>query len=124
MNDLYKDKEEMEFNHVDARNMEFIPSDCFDLIIDKGLFDSQLCGSENITHAHALIQEMYRVLKPGGIYIIISHGAPDSRMGYLTRGVRWAVDHVAVAKPLVQGLTEDGYAKNHYIYTCKKLNTY
>jgi len=27
-----------------VRNMEYIPEDCFDCIIDKALFDSLLCG--------------------------------------------------------------------------------
>lgn len=28
---------------LDARNMEFIPNQCFDLIIDKGMMNIQVC---------------------------------------------------------------------------------
>jgi len=59
--------------------MEYIPDDCFDVIVDKGLFDALLCSQDNLSNMHALVGEMYRVLKPGGVYIVISHGAPESR---------------------------------------------
>jgi SAM-dependent methyltransferase len=103
---------------MDARNMEYIPDDCFDVIIDIGnevdhcsislfasnftpntaLFDAQLCGDNNISSVQELMKEMYRVLKPGGVYIMISHGGPDTRMGYLQRGAKWAVDFVSIRK--------------------------
>lgn len=122
MSDRYMDKEEMEFSQMDARRMELIPDDCFDLSIDKGLFDALLCGSDNLASIQALTQEMYRVLKPGGVYLIVSHGAPEQRMSYLTKGVRWAVESFAIPKPPVQGLAiEEGNNKYHYIYSCKKL---
>jgi DNA modification methylase len=100
---------------MDARNMEHIPNDCFDLIIDKGITNealtytalnlpflssgllyAQLCGQNNIKDVYQLLREMHRVCKPGGVYFIISHGPPDSRMGYLTRSLRWTVDHCVI----------------------------
>lgn len=83
---------------MDARNMEYIPDDCFDVVLDKALFDSQLCGDNNITTVQEIMKEIYRVLKPGGVYIMISHGGPDTRMGYLQRGAKWAVDYKAIRK--------------------------
>lgn len=47
MNDRYLDKEDMEFTNMDARSMEFLPNNCFDVIIDKALLDSLLCSSSN-----------------------------------------------------------------------------
>lgn len=122
MSDRYSELDDMEYTNMDARNMEYIPEGCFDLIIDKGLFDSQLCCSDNMTGIEQLLKEMYRVLKPGGIYCIISHGPPDGRLRYLTRGVRWAVEGIPIPKTPVNGLDEEGSVKNHYLYTCKKLN--
>ncbi len=40
MTDMYRAKEEMEFSTMDARRMEFIPDQCFDLVLDKGNFCS------------------------------------------------------------------------------------
>jgi hypothetical protein len=36
MDSLYGAKEEMEFSVMDARNLEYIPEQCFDVVIDKG----------------------------------------------------------------------------------------
>ena len=121
MSDRYSAQDEMEFSLMDARHAEGLPDESFDLIIDKGLFDCQLCCSDNLESAQLLIREMHRLLKPGGVYIIISHGPPESRMGYLTRGVRWAVDTVNIPKTPLEGLPEEGVLKYHYMYTCKKI---
>ena len=44
------------------------------------------------------MKEMYRVLKPGGLYIVVSHGGPETRTGYLQRGARWTVEYVPIRK--------------------------
>ena len=46
MHDKYQSKEHMDFSTMDVRNMEFIPDECFDAIIDKALFDSMLCSKK------------------------------------------------------------------------------
>lgn len=120
MHDKYIDKSEMEYQKMDARNMQ-IPDNCFDLVIDKGLLDAQLCSIDNMTSVNLLLKEMYRVLKPGGVYYIVSHAEPSKRLSYLTRGgFRWSVEYIAVTKPSVNGLAEEGPQKYHYVYSCKK----
>ncbi len=81
MRDLCADKEHMDFAVKDARNLTDYPDNYFSLIIDKGLFDTQLCTQDNVANAQMLLKEMYRVLKPGGTYLMVSHGSPDSRLG-------------------------------------------
>uniref|UniRef100_A0A7S0SX50 Methyltransferase domain-containing protein n=1 Tax=Chromulina nebulosa TaxID=96789 RepID=A0A7S0SX50_9STRA len=123
MRDRCAHLDEMEYTVMDALNMEYIPEECFDLIIDKGLFDSQLCTQKNITNIRKLINEMYRVLKPGGTYIVISHGPPDNRLGYLQRSLPWKVNYQSIEKQQVHGYeneNEDEWHKYHYIYTCTK----
>lgn len=63
---------------MDARNMEYLPNDCFDVILDKGLFDTFLCSDTNNTDIHTYILEMLRILKSNGKLIIISHGSLES----------------------------------------------
>ena len=63
-----------------------------------GLFDSQLCSQSNISNVHQLTKEMYRVLKPGGMYLMISHGPPDNRLGYLQRSLAWKVEYKTIGK--------------------------
>jgi len=54
----------------------------FHLAIDKGTFDSIKCSSrqEDISK---YVSEVYRVLKVGGIWIIISHAPPKDRLQYM-----------------------------------------
>jgi hypothetical protein len=35
MIDMHREKEEMEFSNMDARHMQFIPYQCFDMVLDK-----------------------------------------------------------------------------------------
>jgi ubiquinone/menaquinone biosynthesis C-methylase UbiE len=87
-----------------------------------------------------MINEMYRVLKPGGAYVCVSYGVPATRMGYLqTPTLDWNVSHSKIrklltlqvpfhsphlafclAKPVVEGYDEMGADTNHYIYFCVK----
>ena len=57
------------------------------------MFDSQLCSEENVPNITAITKEMYRVLKPGGIYLCVSHGLPPTRLSYLNpKGINWSVE--------------------------------
>ena len=41
-----------------------------------------------------MVKEMHRVLKPGGAYIVISHGIPTTRLGYLNgNSLQWSVEY-------------------------------
>lgn len=122
MADRFKDLDQMEFTQMDARSIELIPAATFDLIIDKALFDSLLCSDDNIVSVNKMVREMQRVLKPGGVYIVISHGSPENRLGYLRRpkqGLVWNVESMVVPKPVLAGFEEDEHHKSHYFYTCR-----
>jgi len=120
MGDRYADKEEMEFSVMDARAME-LPDACFDVIIDKALFDSQLCSENNLNDAAVMVSEMDRVLKPGGVYIVISHGMPATRLAYLQKkGVNWDVETKEIEKFPIDGYEEQGPSASHHMYICTK----
>jgi predicted methyltransferase len=56
-----------------------------------------ICSEDNTVAITQLVSEMYRVLKPGGVYIIISHGASPSRIPHLSATdapYKWSIDHV------------------------------
>jgi ubiquinone/menaquinone biosynthesis C-methylase UbiE len=121
MTERYSDREEMEFTKMDATNMEFLPNDCFNLIVDKAVLDAQLCGEDNFNNVSMMINEMYRVLKPGGVYVCVSYGVPATRMGYLkTPNLDWTVTNSKLAKPRVEGFDDMGADTSHYIYSCVK----
>jgi ubiquinone/menaquinone biosynthesis C-methylase UbiE len=87
----------------------------------QAVLDAQLCGDDNFNNVSMMMNEMYRVLKPGGVYVCISYGVPATRMGYIkTPNLDWAVSHSKLAKPQVAGFNDMGADKHHYIYSCVK----
>ena len=86
---------------MDARHMEYIPDNCFNLIIDKGLIDAVFCSQDNLASVAALVDEMYRVTKQQGVYLVISHAPPEHRLPYLQsiKGDKsWNVKHMTIRK--------------------------
>ena len=137
MADLHSDLEDMEYTVMDACAMEFIPDHCFDLIVDKALFDCLLCSSSNMHRVTKYVKEMYRVLKPGGSFVVVSHGAPDTRKAFLSSipsgddgadgAPLWVVNHQSLLKPDInkesaqyQTEMESTAKNNHYAYICVK----
>lgn len=121
----YQDLEEMEFNAMDARHLGDIPDECFDIIIDKGLFDAQLCSEDRLSSADELLKEMLRVLKPGGYYLIISHGPPATRLNHIGDRPGFMVEKTTpIPRPthpkMVLDKSDKNKSKNHFLYSCRR----
>lgn len=119
--DVYVDKTEMEYTVMDARNVDAIPGECFDLILDKGLFDALLCSTQNLSDIQLLLREMFRVLKPDGSYIIISHGGPDKRLHFIKQTIDVEVEVISIPKKKVKEIVDED--EFHYMYICTKSAT-
>ena len=136
MTELYKEKcPNMVFKHMDVRSLQF-DEGTFDCVIDKGTFDSILCGDGSGPNSEQMLSEIYRVLSPNGVYICISYGVPDQREHYfrnvstptphaLQSNYDWEPQIHKVAKPTISTsavvTTEDKDPKNfHYIYVMRK----
>lgn len=61
---------------MDSRAMEF-EDEQFELIIDKALLDCILCGESTNKNISKHLGEVNRVMKPNGVYMIISFGDPE-----------------------------------------------
>lgn len=71
--------------------------------------------------------QVARVLKPNGVYFVVSYGVPDNRLSYLeNEDYSWTVTVHTVAKPTVSATavpdTKDANSV-HYIYVCVKGGT-
>lgn len=72
--------------------------------------------------------EVSRVLKPTGLFFIVSYGVPDNRLNYLEKEdiYSWTVTVHTVPKPTVSAAAvpsaEDANGV-HYIYICSKGGT-
>ena len=50
-----------------------------------GTIDAILCGNESFLNTAKMLKEVQRVLKTGGIYIIVSYGSPENRVFHLVK---------------------------------------
>jgi len=127
MQEKYKDKgPSFKYLQMDARAMDF-EDGTFDCVIDKGTLDAILCGESSVANAQKVLSEVYRVLAPKGVYILVSYGTPDHRTHYLKKpDLHWEVlPEQTVFKPTISTSiavsNEDKDSPNyHYIYICRK----
>ena len=130
MNEYYKQKiPDMTYEVMDAREMSF-EDGSFDCIIDKACFDALLSGDNSGPNSAAMLNEVHRVLAPNGVYMSISYGVPNSRLGYFEKKelFEWA-NNVTVhkaAKPYIntaQVISEGDKNENsnfHFLYIMQK----
>ncbi|GMI95750.1 hypothetical protein like AT3G60910 [Hibiscus trionum] len=76
---------QLKYMQMDVRDMSFFPDESFDSVIDKGTLDSLMCGTDAPISATRMLGEVSRLLKPGGIYMLITYGDPTARMPHLNR---------------------------------------
>jgi EEF1A lysine methyltransferase 4 len=93
--------------------LDILDSESFTCIIDKGTLDCVACSSENqggsfSKQTKQMLDNLHRILAPGGSYICVSHGRPETRLPYLTPvvgsapGYKWTVEVQKVPKRIAQ----------------------
>ena len=146
MIDRYKDKPTLQWQQMNVTSLEF-PDETFDVVIAKATLDAVLCGegwltqisienmyndstkyfffSGSTANVAKFCSEVSRVLKPTGLFFIVSYGVPDNRLNYLEKEdiYSWTVTVHTVPKPTVSAAAvpsaEDANGV-HYIYICSK----
>ncbi len=86
--------------------------------------DAILCGEGSTANVAKMCMEVSRVLKPNGVFFIVSYGVPDNRLQYLeNEDYSWTVTVHTVPKPTVSATavpdTKDANSV-HYVYVCQK----
>nr|CCA16443.1 putative methyltransferase [Albugo laibachii Nc14] len=123
MSKKYEDRaESLQWLKMDICNLEF-SDESYDTVVDKGTMDSILCGEGSTANISKMCQEINRVLKPNGVYFVISYGIPDNRLTYLeNKDNGWKVTVHTVPKPTISAVqvTEADANSVHYIYVCQK----
>ncbi|KAH8074146.1 methyltransferase [Aureococcus anophagefferens] len=127
MLETYKDSglKGLKFIHGNACSLEF-PDESFDGAIagDDGRL---MCGEGSTSNVYAMCHEVSRVLRPGGVFFVVSHDP-----GYLqyldpeqaNREFGWKVTVDQIPKPVMNpknpAVDEKGRPLYHYVYICKK----
>ncbi|KAA8515621.1 hypothetical protein F0562_018768 [Nyssa sinensis] len=144
----YEHVPQLKYMQMDVRDMSFFPDESFDHVIDKGTLDSLMCGTDAAISAARMLGEMSRLLKSGGVYMLITYGDPKVRIPHLSRPVyNWKIELYIIPRPGFQRpagstssiksylepvpITEAGLLPadfvledpdSHFIYVCKKMD--
>ncbi|KAG2449570.1 hypothetical protein HYH02_005103 [Chlamydomonas schloesseri] len=87
---------------ADCRDMASLPAGGFGSCIDKGTLDAVLCSASGQLDAAKYMREICRLLKPGGVFLLISLGAPAARLALLQKLGLWQdVQVLLLPKPLL-----------------------
>ena len=82
MKTKYKDQKDLFWDVMDCTNMTYEDSS-FDAVIDKATLDALFCGgTENVEKT---LNEVARILKPNGIFVVITYGPPNTRVPVFER---------------------------------------
>ncbi|CAL9113639.1 unnamed protein product [Musa textilis] len=138
---------QLRYMQMDVRDMSFFDDESFDCVFDKGNLDSLMCGMDAQLSASQMLEEVNRLLRPGGIYMLITYGDPSVRIPHLNQpGCNWKIILYIIPRPGFQSpgryssprsimepvpLTESSQLPagfvledpdSHYIYVCKKMH--
>lgn len=84
MKKLNEARPEMEWLAMDVMDIRY--PDCeFDIAIDKSTIDALLWGDNAFLNVAKMCKEVQRVLKPGGVYFVVSYGRPENRIFHFER---------------------------------------
>jgi ubiquinone/menaquinone biosynthesis C-methylase UbiE len=90
----------LEFRCVDLASERVpFPTQFFNLVMDKSALDCTLCSDKATT---GLLCETYRVLKPNGVYFVVSFHHPDFLVPLLRDlpGADWIISHQLLRRHL------------------------
>jgi SAM-dependent methyltransferase len=77
---------------ADATSLYMYPDAWFDLVVDKAMLDTLFTKTSMMTDVPEAVDEISRVLAPGGTYFIFSVAPPAARQSYLERKpLHWKV---------------------------------
>jgi ubiquinone/menaquinone biosynthesis C-methylase UbiE len=121
MEDRYKEqKVEMIYKVMNAENMSEFSDGQFNVVIDKALLDSMLCGENALPIVDKMINEVHRVLSNDGIFIIVSNGDENNRKNLFNLDL-WEYQMMEIEKPSKVVVLDEKDPKNyHYIYVLTK----
>ena len=102
MMERYKDKPTLQWQQMNCTALDFA-DESFDVVIAKATVDAILCGEGSTANIAKFCSEVTRVLRPTGVFIIISYGVPDNRLNYIDKEdiYSWTVDTKTVCNIVI-----------------------
>jgi len=119
MSERNKHRDVMKYEVMDVRDIKYADG-FFDVAIDKSTIDALLCGDNAYVNVAIMLKEVQRVLKPGGFYIAISYGKPESRSFHFEREHLGFSMKQYILYPADAVSEDQKEEKSHFIYVCRK----
>eukprot|EP01121_Diplochlamys_sp_Union-15-3_P012285 TRINITY_DN3661_c0_g1_i1.p1 TRINITY_DN3661_c0_g1~~TRINITY_DN3661_c0_g1_i1.p1 ORF type:complete len:223 (+),score=42.82 TRINITY_DN3661_c0_g1_i1:45-713(+) len=89
-----------------------------DCVLDKGTLDALACSQNYLRDIPLMCKEMYRVLKKGGLWMIITFSDPNGRMEYFEdKNFDWNVQSQEVIRDAV---VEGEQPARHWVHIITK----
>ena len=112
MKERYSGEPRLEWQRMDCTKMNF-PNNSFDYVFDKGTIDTLVSYDDDETkRVEATVKEVARVLRPGGYFVVVSFGIPETRKRYFDKVHGFSLeDTIAIEKPESKG--------KHFVYISK-----
>jgi len=115
-----REYEEEEFVLGDATELAKVVTQQYDVVLDKALMDTLLCAESSAGKASKLVKSVWEVLKPGGVYVLISYA--KDRKNQL-QDAEWkgiTVERIQKPSKAFANLPIDEDENFHYIYIAQK----
>ena len=117
----------VERNRAVRPSIKYLKMDCqrlhfadrsLDLVIDKATFDTLLCYEKPYLTIARYLKQVYRILRLGGKFLLITTGEPQRRLFHLKR------THLGFNIEIseIKRMTDDSEV-THYAYICTKSQT-
>lgn len=125
MNEIIYSKYNLLYEVCDVLNLSSkYQQESFDVVIEKGLFDSLVCKKDCEPEINKMMKEIYRVLSKNGVFIFVSHSEPKKRECYIDKSI-WSFQYETPGLQL-EIENEGGKGKKveksseFYVYVLKK----
>lgn len=102
------------YDVMDCTNMDY-PDNHFDYVFDKGTIDALACGDNDDQDMRATVLESIRVLKSGGIYVIVSFAEPSRRMEF------FETENVTITHEIIVNEMLRAPGNEYHVYILRKL---
>eukprot|EP00747_Dinoflagellata_sp_TGD_P165884 gnl/TRDRNA2_/TRDRNA2_187859_c0_seq1.p1 gnl/TRDRNA2_/TRDRNA2_187859_c0~~gnl/TRDRNA2_/TRDRNA2_187859_c0_seq1.p1 ORF type:complete len:231 (+),score=40.39 gnl/TRDRNA2_/TRDRNA2_187859_c0_seq1:1-693(+) len=103
---------DMAWQVMDATNMSF-EDGSFDLVVDKSVMDTFACTDNATMTIARYMKEVTRVLRPGGSFVAVSYGAPETRRSF------FQFEHLDLNMKEVKMPQKHETSNPHFAYVCR-----
>lgn len=119
MIEKHKDNKNLIWLEMDCRALKF-KNETFDIVFDKGTLDAIVLGSNQEENVYIAMREIWRVLKVGGYFIIITFESPEMSLDlYKGSGMTWQYfDPIIIDDE--EHIKKNIFPHHYYTYVFKK----